>query len=154
MLKKTIKYTDMFDGSPQEAVVFFNLTKTELKELQFSAPGGFGSIITEAIESQDGTKLFAEFKNLIRISYGVRDGDRFVKNDENWLAFTQTAAYDAFFTEISENQGAMLEFLKNVLPDDVVAEINVDAIPEEVEKMVQQTPPPPPPGIPQGGPHG
>lgn len=144
MLKKTIKYTD-FDGEEQTEIVNFNLTKSELKELQFQTEGGFGSHIQRAVEKGDLTVLFVEFKRLILMAYGERseDGKRFVKTPEMAEAFTQTAAYDALFTEITEVDGAVQKFLMGILPEDISSSLDFAAIEGQVAKM----PPPPAPEV-------
>lgn len=132
MLKKEIKYTD-FDGESQTEIVEFNLTKTELQELQFGSVGGFASHIERAMETGNVPTLFIEFKKLILGAYGERSEDRkrFIKSPEIAEAFTQTMAYDALFDELMSNDGALLEFIKGIMPKDVIENIDIGAIQKE-----------------------
>lgn len=132
MLKRTIKFTD-FDGNEQEEVHYFNLTKAELKEMQFGQAGGFGAHIERAIESGDIPTLFMEFKTLILKAYGQRseDGKRFVKSPQIAEEFTQTAAYDQLFNEITEEQGALIEFMKGIMPAEILDQVDITELFEE-----------------------
>ena len=49
MLKKTIKYVD-YNGIDQADECYFNLSKAELTEMEFSKTGGFENYITNVPE--------------------------------------------------------------------------------------------------------
>jgi hypothetical protein len=136
MLKRTINYED-YDGNPQSRVYHFNLTKAELVELEASVEGGLEKRLQEITEAVNVKELIALFKQVILISYGVREGDRFVKNDEVRDAFTQTPAYSALFMELATDANAAADFMNGLLPRDL-------ATPVQQDKPL--SPPPPPPG--------
>lgn len=121
MLKRTIKYKDLFTDEPTEGVYYFNLSKPELIEMEVSHMRGFEDHMQAIIDSQDRGRLLAEFKSLILMSYGERseDGERFVKSEEITLKFTQTAAYQALYLELATDENAAAEFILGVVPKDL-----------------------------------
>ena len=120
MLKKTIKYTD-FDGVQREESVYFNLTKTELTEMELSATGGLTKMIEKIVETQDGGRILTVFKELILKAYGEKspDGRRFIKSKELSEAFSQTPMYDILFMELATDADKASEFIKAVIPSDI-----------------------------------
>ena len=118
MLKKTLTYKD-FDGNTRTEDFYFNLTKTELIELQVSEKEGFMEMIEQIIAEEDKKKLIEHFKALILLSYGERseDGRRFIKSKELSDAFSQTAAYDTLFMEMCTSEAVVAEFTNGVMPD-------------------------------------
>jgi len=141
MLKRTITYED-FNGETVHETFYFNLTKSELIELEVSYKEGLGAALQRIIETDDRKAIIGEFKRLILISYGERDGSRFVKNDEMRTAFSQTAAYDALFMELATDDGAAAAFIKGVVPKDVSM-----GIPEDIPTLETSTALPPPPPV-------
>lgn len=124
MLKRDVTYED-FNGEKKTETFYFNLSRTEMIELEAKYPGGFSDNLKKVAASNDNTLMFVEFKKVILLAYGIKseDGRRFVKTDENRDEFSQTAAFDALMTEVSTNENLLLEFLNGVFPKDVVAEI-------------------------------
>lgn len=122
MLKKTITYTDFFDQERTEDF-YFNLSRSELSEMEASAEGGMIRFIEKIIQTVDRKKLVELFKDLILKSYGEKsdDGRRFIKSKELAEAFSQTPAYDILFMELSSNDEAAANFIKGVIPPDLAA---------------------------------
>jgi len=120
MLKRDIKYTD-FDGNEATDTFYFNLTKSELVELEAGKPGGLDQWIRTVIHTNDNNALIAEFKKIILLSYGEKspDGKRFVKSDEMRTEFSQTAAFDELFIELATDENKADEFLQGVVPKDL-----------------------------------
>ena len=118
MLVKTITYTD-FNGETITEDFYFNLSKSELIEMQVSEDGGYGEMLDRISKSKDGKNLVKEFKNLILKSYGEKsaDGKRFVKSNEISTAFSQTNAYNDLFMELSTNDEEAVKFINGVMPD-------------------------------------
>lgn len=125
MLKRNITYED-FDGNECTDVFYFNISKPELVDIEVGHEGGFESMIRRIEESKDNQALVNEFKRLVLLSYGQKseDGKRFIKNDQLREEFLQTAAYNSLFMELAINDGAAAEFIKGILPKDMVNEIN------------------------------
>lgn len=120
MLKREIKYTS-FDGEEAVDIVYFNLTKTELIELEVEQKDGLDVVIRRIIAADDKKALIAEFKRVILAAYGVKsdDGKRFVKNETVREEFMQTAAFDALFMELATNDEAAANFIQGILPADM-----------------------------------
>lgn len=120
MLKKTIKYED-FDGNQREESFYFNLTKSELTEMELSATGGLTKMIEKIVETQDGARIISIFKELILKAYGEKspDGRRFIKSPELSEAFSQTGAYDVLFMELATDADKASDFIKAVIPADI-----------------------------------
>ena len=136
MIKKTITYVD-FDDVERTEDHYFNLTKSELMEMDFSATGGMDRMIRNIIDAKDTKRLIELFKDIILKSYGEKslDGKSFVKvRDGHKLAddFAQTSAYDALFMELATDDKAATEFITGVIPkklaEDLVASGEVAAL--------------------------
>ena len=139
MIKWTIKYTD-FDDEERQEDYYFNLTKSELMEMNFSADGGLEKTIQKIVEAKDTKRIIDIFKDVVLRSYGEKsiDGKGFIKmRDGHKLAddFAQTAAYDALFMELATNEESASRFINGVIPKGFA---------KEVEKRTE------PVGLPQG----
>lgn len=127
MIKKTITYTD-YDGNSRTEDFYFNLSKPELMEMDFSASGGMEKMIKKIIDTQDTQKIIEVFKDIILRSYGEKspDGKRFIKvRDGHSLSeeFAQTEAYSELFMELATNDKAASEFINGVIPQSLAEEI-------------------------------
>lgn len=128
MFKKTITYVD-FDDVERTEDYYFNLTKSELMEMDFSATGGMEKMIKSIIAAQDAKRIMEIFKDIILKSYGEKslDGKRFIKTrDGHRLAddFAETGAYDALFMELATDDKAATEFITNIIPQSLAKELN------------------------------
>lgn len=132
MLKKTIKFVD-FDGNEREESHYFNLTKAELTEMELSTNGGLTKMIEKIVETRDGGRIIAIFKDLILKSYGEKslDGRRFVKSKELSEEFSQTGAYDALFMELATDADKASDFIKGIIPADI--DMSQAQIPENLK---------------------
>lgn len=117
MFKKTIKYTD-YNGVERIEDFYFNLTRAELVEMDFSAEGGLEAYINKIIQAQNGKEIIGILKKLIAKSYGEKslDGKYFTKSEELSNAFASTEAYDILFMELATNAEATAEFVNSVIP--------------------------------------
>ncbi len=140
MLKRDITYED-FNGERVTDTLYFNLTKTEIIDLEVSHEGGLDEAIKKIVKAQDIKSLIAEFKNIVLASYGVKseDGKRFIKSDQLREEFTQTAAYDALFMELATDDDAAAVFIKGIIPADLASELS-----KSVETVPTSFPPVPP----------
>jgi hypothetical protein len=120
MLKKTITYTD-YNGVERTEDFYFNLTKAECIELQFSETGGLANHIEAIVKTEDTQKLVPLFKKLVLAAYGEKsaDGKRFIKSDELSTAFSQTEAYSELFMLLATNAEEAVAFVNGVLPADL-----------------------------------
>lgn len=124
MLKREITYED-FDGNSQTEVFYFNLTKTEIIGIEVDYEEGLEAALKKIIASNDRKSLVEEFQKIILMSYGVRseDGKRFIKNDQLREEFSQTAAYDSLFIELSTDAKAAADFVNGIIPKDLAAQL-------------------------------
>ena len=117
MIKETIKYTD-YNGNELEEDFYFNLSKSEITEMELSYPNGLADHITKITQSNNGAEIVKLFKELILSSYGRKsdDGKRFIKSDEEAKAFSQTEAYSELFMKLATNAEAAAEFVNGIVP--------------------------------------
>ena len=125
MLKQTVTYTD-FDDVERTETLYFNITKSELlanldlkERLEKSANMLKGA--ERELTPEEINEVVQLVKLFMRLSYGVRseDGRRFKKNADIWEAFTETAAYDAFFMSLFTETNKAIDFLVGVVPKDL-----------------------------------
>ena len=127
MLTKTIKYTD-FDGNERSDECYFNLSKSELTEMEMSENGGFDKYIEKIVETKDTKKIYQMFKEIVLMSYGEKsyDGKHFIKKktvdgqvirlrDE----FEQTGAFDELMMELLSDEKASADFINHVVPKEL-----------------------------------
>lgn len=142
MLKRKIKYTD-FNDEEHEEVFYFNLSKTEVMDLELSPDGGYANMLQRIIEAQDTKAIIDTFKTLILSAYGERseDGKRFRKSEEISHNFSEHAAYQALFMELGTNDVAAAEFILGVFPQDMVDESGVTPaqLTAQAKQMVTDT---------------
>ena len=117
MIKKTLTYTD-YDGVERTEDYYFNLTETELVEMELSIDGGMQKKIEKIMNSKDMKQIIEVFKDLILRSYGEKsdDGKRFIKNKEITEAFTQTEAYSMLFMKLATDEKEASDFVNGILP--------------------------------------
>ena len=117
MLKKSITYTD-YNGVERTEDFYFNLTQTEIAEIEMSIPGGLVNRVAMITNSGDGGAIMMLFKNLILKAYGQKsaDGRRFEKSEDLSTAFSQTPAYDVLFMSLITNPENASAFFNGVIP--------------------------------------
>jgi hypothetical protein len=149
MLKRPITYED-FDGEKVTEDFYFNISKSELVELEAERKGGFSAWIQEIIKIEDTNTLMQQFKRMILLAYGEKsaDGKYFIKNDELRARFASSAAYDALFWEIFTDEGKMAEFVTAIVPKDQAEKLSEDIAKNQAAVAVAPSPPTPP-AIPQ-----
>lgn len=134
MLKKTMTTVD-FGGTMRTEDYYFNLTESEIMEMQLSTEGGFAEMVKRITDAKSQLELTALFKTLICKSYGVLspDGRKFIKNQAVLDDFMATQAYSDLYMELVQDAEKAAEFFNNILPENVrkLAE-------EKAEKMPAQ----------------
>lgn len=146
MLKRTITYED-FDGVSQTEVFYFNLSKSEIVELEVEYKDGLEATLKRIVAEGDNKKLVEEWKKIVLLTYGVKseDGKRFIKSDQLRTEFTQTPAYDALFMELATDAKAAADFINGVIPKDLAAQVaNVQPQDKPAGGPPQIAPPLPP----------
>lgn len=124
MVKKTITYKD-FDGQERTEDYYFNLTKTELTEMELSMNGGLSTLLAKIIKEHDMKQMIEYFKRIVLDSYGEKslDGRMFVKNDKIKENFKSTMAYSEIFMELANDDKAAADFINGILPSDLAEEV-------------------------------
>lgn len=117
MLILPITYTD-FNGEKRTEKYHFNLSRTELTDLELAYPGGLSSILKSIAAEEDPKKIFDMFKILVAKSYGLRsdDGRSFMKSDKISAEFAQTAAYDQLIMDFFQTDNYAVNFVRGILP--------------------------------------
>lgn len=117
MLKETITYVDYNDVERKEDF-YFNLTETELMEMEIGTTGGYADMLRKIIDAKDTASLIKIFKDLVLKSYGQKsaDGRRFVKTDELRDEFVQTEAYSQLFMKLATDADAAIKFVNGIIP--------------------------------------
>lgn len=120
MLKKTITCTN-FNGIETTEDYWFNLTESEILEMQLGTAGGLDESIKQIVAGMDLPNIVKFFKDFVLKSYGIKspDGKRFIKNDKIREEFSQTNAYNKLFMELAFDDNAAAEFINGVIPKDV-----------------------------------
>lgn len=124
MLKKTITYTD-YDGVSRTEDYFFNLSKSELAEMQMSVDGGLDKMLKKIIDTKNVPEIMKVFKEIILKSYGEKspDGKYFKKSEDISTAFMQTEAYTELYMEILSNPDFAISFINGIIPSSVREEV-------------------------------
>lgn len=117
MLILPITYTD-FNGEKRTEKYHFNMSRTELTDLELAYPGGLSSILKSIAAEEDPKKIFDMFKILVAKSYGLRsdDGRSFMKSDKISAEFAQTAAYDQLIMDFFQTDNYAVNFVRGILP--------------------------------------
>ena len=126
MLKLTKKYIN-FNGKEVEEDLYFNLTKAEIATMQLEVEGGFDGFLQKIIETENIPELMKQFQKIVLMSYGVKssDGRRFEKSEKLRTEFSQTQVYSDLFIELATDAEAAANFIKGVIPSDLVNNLNI-----------------------------
>ncbi len=121
MLKERVDYKD-FDGNDCAIDLYFNISRPELIDLQFSTEGGLRAHIERIALTKDVKELYNLVTEIVIKSYGERtpDGKSFIKKtpDGRYLGemFLYHAAYEPFFLKLIENETNIANFINAVTP--------------------------------------
>lgn len=129
MFKERITYVD-YDGQTRTEDFRFNLTKSELMEMEFDTEGGLEKAISRMVDGLDTRRIGKLFKDLILKAYGEKslDGKRFVKSEEISKAFSETEAYNQLYMRLLTDEKFANTFV-NGLVDGVQPLPNNSAVP-------------------------
>lgn len=121
MLKKRIKFVD-YNGQEREEDFHFNINEAELTELNLRNvySGGFKGLLEAIIEENDPDKITDMFKDIIKLSYGVRTAKGgFSKSEEEVREFLASRAYTELFMELIQDTNAAAAFVNGVMDTNV-----------------------------------
>ena len=138
MLKKTIKYTD-YNGIERTEDFYFNLTKSELAQMQLKKEGDYAERLRAIAKAKDMPRLMELFESIILDAYGEKsdDGKRFVKvRNGHRVAedFIATPAYDELYFELIQSPEKFADFLTSLLPPDLAEDVKKLQASGEIEK--------------------
>lgn len=138
MLKKTVTY-ETFDGETVTEDLYFNISESELSDMQFSKAGGMSEYITQIYKTKDSVKIYNLFKELILKAYGIKspDGKKFYKTDAIRTEFASSIAYDTVFSEIIRNPDYAVEFIRGIFPKKIMNDIPED--PNKIQELINKT---------------
>ena len=124
MYKITETYTD-YDDHQRTEDFYFNYSKAELTDIQFSVNGGLAGMIDRIIQTNNTPELVKLFRELLQKAYGEKsnDGRRFMKSPELTKSFTETEAYSQIYMRLATDSKAAQEFINNVVPKDVLGKV-------------------------------
>lgn len=120
MLKKTVTYED-WDGNTRKEDLYFNLTTSELMEMELTTAGGMEKKLQRIVDAQDRETIVKMFKEIILKAYGEKsdDGKRFMKSEEISRAFSETPAYDQIFVELITDEKAAEAFVNGLVSNEM-----------------------------------
>lgn len=127
MLKKTIVYNNQFTDEEVTEDHYFHISKADLIEMSMEEMDttyvkngetltGMQAKLQRVVDSNDRKMIMTEFKDILRRSYGKKDGDRFLKSEEIWQEFVSSEAYSTLFFELCTNATAASEFMNGIIP--------------------------------------
>lgn len=136
MLKETITYRNLDDEEVTE-VHYFHITAAEIIELNAQyGDEGPQAVLERLTQARKYDEVLKLIKQIVFMTYGRREGQRFVKNQEITNEFIESGAFSAFFMKLFQDPEYTAKFVAGVLPRDLSRQL--DAAPT-------QMPPPPPP---------
>lgn len=152
MLKKRIKYENVFTGEEVEKDFYFHISKGALTRLalEYQGQGGLEHVLQTMLEKKDGKTIMATMEMIILMACGERKGDEFDQSAEAVQRFRNSAAYSELFAELCTNAGAAAEFIagaipaniRNNLPQDVMNQVELPDHPLKTETDNRQHPGP------------
>lgn len=146
MLRKSITYTNPFTDQEVTETHYFHISKADLVEMEMEenkatytnedgeTVTGMQAKLQQIVDSKDGRAIMTEFKDIIRRSYGRKEGERFVKSTQIWEEFASTEAYSQLLWELCTDAAASSAFINGIIPK------NLEQVAAEVKP--QQTPNP------------
>ena len=144
MLKKTITYENPFTGQPVSEDHYFHISKADLIEMEmeehkdeYTAKDGrkltgMQAKLQRIVDSEDGKAILTELKDMVRRSYGRKEGDRFIKSPDIWAEFSSSEAFSQLIFDLCTNATAAAEFINGVVPGDL------ERVAEEVRQRAEQ----------------
>jgi hypothetical protein len=142
MLKKTITYTNPFTDQEVSEEHYFHISKADLVEMEMEEHSdkyvkdgeeltGMRAKLQRIVDSEDGKAIMTEFKDMIRRSYGRKEGERFLKSSEIADDFMASEAFSQLLWELCTNPQSAAEFVNGIVP------ANLDQVANEVTARSQ-----------------
>ena len=143
VLKKTITYENPFTEKEVTEEHYFHISKADLVEMEMEEHGatyvkdgetltGMQAKLQRIVDSEDGKAIMAEFKDIIRRSYGKKDGDRFLKSADIWADFQSSEAFSQLLFELCTDASAAGDFINGIVPG------NLEKLAAEVQEQAEK----------------
>lgn len=138
MLKKTITYDD-WNGKTRTEDFYFNLTRTEIAELEYGL--GLDKSLTETLETivdnKDISTVIRLVKELLLAAFGIKseDGRRFIKNQEVREAFEQNPAFDIIYMNLATDPEYAVDFLLGIIPREAIDNLGSNPKKEVLDRI-------------------
>jgi hypothetical protein len=137
-----IKYTNPFSDTEVEEIHYFHISKADLITMEMEDHGeryekdgevltGMYAKLQRIADSDDGAAIMREFEDLIRRSYGKKEGERFLKSQEIWEDFRAGEAYSQLLWEMVTQPDEAANFVNGIIPGDL------DKIADDVRKQAE-----------------
>ena len=112
MYAVTKAYKD-FNGVERTETKLFNLTETEVMEMELGTAGGVAEMLQRIVDAKDQPSIIKFFKE-----YGEKsaDGTYFEKSEEISRKFACTQFYNLLFMELATDDSKAAEFVNHVIP--------------------------------------
>lgn len=126
-IKKT--YKD-FNGVERTETRWFNLSESEVMEMELGTAGGVAEMLQRIVDAKDQPTLIRFFKDFILRAYGEKspDGTYFDKSEEISRKFSHTQFYNLLFMELATDADKAAKFVNGVVPKVVDAGQNRDVV--------------------------
>lgn len=120
MFVKQVKYTNL-NGLEVEENVYFNLTKSEVMEMELKVDGTYSEKLETIFKKKNIPLLIKYIKEIILAAYGVKsdDGNRFYKNDKVREDFLASPAFDEIYYELLTDADKAAEFVRKIMPVEI-----------------------------------
>lgn len=134
MLKKSITYTNPFTEQEVTEEHYFHISKADLVEMEMEEHSatyktkdgaeltGMQAKLQRIIDAEDGKAIMIELKDMIRRSYGLKDGDNFRKSEAIWQNFSSTEAFSQLLFELCTDASMSAEFMNGIVPSNLAQE--------------------------------
>lgn len=125
MFKTEIEYID-YNGNQRKDMLYFNLSKAEMMEMELSTTAGVEEKLRMLIATKDNETIVKTYKDLILRSYGIKseDGTRFIKNAVLREEFEQSEAYSELFMKLLSDSDFQAKFINGIISGVNVPEMN------------------------------
>ena len=127
MLKKSITYENPFTGASVTEEHYFHISKADLVEMEMEEHAakyekdgktltGMQAKLQKIVDTEDGKAIMAEFKDIIRRSYGKKVGESFRKGADIWAEFEGSEAFSQLLFELCTDPDAAANFVNGIIP--------------------------------------
>lgn len=117
MYAVTKTYKD-FNGVERTETKLFNLTETEVMEMELGTAGGVAEMLQRIVDAKDQPTIIKFFKEFILKAYGEKsaDGTYFEKSEEFPESLPALSSTIFLIMELATDDSKAAEFVNHVIP--------------------------------------